>query len=202
MGIAEIQAAFAANAAQPTVAADPFGRPPAPAPFAQQLAPAQPTAAFPASPLVQPTAAFRGVPAPALVQANPFAAAAQVVPFQVGPGVAPAFAFTPPAGFQPTSAPPINPVGERASLNTAAPLQPAVEAPAAPVEPIVEAPKAKRQRKPKADAVLTVEPDAAAGIQGVVDAVRSADAEPDFTTEQLVQFLVDRGYAVRLERAS
>ncbi len=199
MGIAEIQAAFAANAAQPPAAANPFGGgAPAPTPFAQQLAPAQP--GFGQGPAANPFAAATQAGFAAATSAG-FAAAAQSFPGPAAVALATGggpFAFTPPAGFQPAGAPPINPVGERASLNTA----PAVEAPVAPavVEPVVEA-KPRRQRKPKADAVLMVEPDAAAEIQGVVDAVRSADSEPDFTTEQLVQFLVDRGYAVRLERA-
>jgi hypothetical protein len=219
MGIAEIQAAFAASAAQPP-ASNPFSQTPAltpfaqgvqaataPAPFAVQLTPAAPSPAFPA------------------VAANPFAAhaAPAVAAALNAPAPAP-FAFTPPAGFAPASAPPINPPGERQSLNTAPAL---VEAPpaSAVVEPVVapEPATTTRKRKPRAGATN------AGGMPGLVapapeDVSALVDAAVRTATEQvsqgyppgtspkrpalvislddaLVDFLVDRGYAVRLERA-
>ncbi len=187
MGIAEIQAAFAASQPAPAQT-NPFGAPPAPAPFAQQLAPAQPTAAFPA-------------PAPS---PNPFAAATQAGFAAAAPAPAAPFQFTPPAGFNPASAPPINPVGERQSLNTEAPV---VEAQPAVVAPEPESPK-RRTRKPKAEpapvGVLggpnTLDEGRPVGLTGHVS-IDTQDPADGLTTEQLVQFLVDRGYAVRLERA-
>jgi hypothetical protein len=191
MGIAEIQAAFAAS--QPAAPnSNPFGAPPAPAPFAAQLAPAAPSPAFPA------------------VATNPFTAhaAPAVAAALNAPAPAP-FAFTPPAGFNPASAPPINPVGERQSLNTAAPV---VEAPPVVVAPEPEAPK-RRTRKPKAGPVATQDTPAELTAQamgfdeghpgGDVSALvdEAVRRDPDLTTEQIVQFLVDRGYTVRLERA-
>ena len=99
MGLAEIQAALAANGqAQP----NPFA-PPALA------APAQPaTAAFAFTPQPIPTGAagFTGA------LPNPFGApAAQppapAAPAQPAPAAQPSFAFNPPPGFDPASAPPI-----------------------------------------------------------------------------------------------
>jgi hypothetical protein len=197
MGIAEIQAAFAAS--QPAAPnASPFGPPaqaslppalapaPAPAPFAVPLAPAQPGPGFP--PAANP---FQAPAAPVVLQGH-------VGPLEATQG---AFAFTPPAGFQPASAPPINPVGERQSLNTAAPI---VEAPVAPavVEPVVEAPK-RRTRKAKADAVIA---GAVAEVEKTFDPSNaSVEDEPmrgsAWTTEELCDFLTLRGYVVRLERA-
>jgi hypothetical protein len=189
MGIAEIQAAFAASAAtatQPAAAqTNPFGAP-APAPFAAPLTPAAPSPAFPAPVFNQPPSnPFAPAAAPVVLQGH--IGQLQPAAFQVGPGVAPAnapapFAFTPPAGFAPASAPPINPVGERQSLNTAAPVAPfsggltteqaaaAIVAAHAPIAP-EPAPKGRRTRKSKftdADKALA----AAAGAEAPLEPVQ------------------------------
>jgi hypothetical protein len=197
MGIAEIQAAFAAQSAPAPSAANPFAPAPAPAPFAAQLPQTSPAPAVAQATAFQPSA-----PAP-----NPFAAAA---PLAFQPTAPAPFAFIPPAGFVPASAPPINPVGERQSLNTA---EPVVEAPSvvAPVEP-EPAPKGRRTRKSTAaDKALAA--DKARSEQMVIngddmvssEAVRNIETGIDtivgaLTTEQLCDFLTARGYSVRLER--
>ena len=123
MGFAEIQAAFAAGGVAPTNpnhTRQVMPEPPAPA-FAQP-------GAVPLSAPAFPTPSFAPTPAQPLQGS---------------------FAFTPPAGFNPSSAPPINPPGERAALTAP---EPTPAAPAAAVEDPDPAPaKAKRGRKPKAE---------------------------------------------------
>lgn len=117
MGFAEIQAAFAQNAQSTAqAAAQPMQVPAfAPTTFAAPQGTTAP--AFP-TPSFAPTAAPVGQTA---------------------------FAFTPPAGFDPNSAPPINPPGERAALTAPEPQ------PSAPAVEDPDPPKAKRGRKPKAE---------------------------------------------------
>lgn len=185
MGIAEIQAALAAN----KPAANPFTAPaapaPAPSPFgAPHTAAPNPFGGSAPAPAFQPPPAFTPPTAPAQ-------------PVQA------AFAFNPPPGFDPASTPPINPPGERASLNSVA-----AEAPAAPVAPAPPAEPKRRGRKPKAETLLE-----AVAESPSVPMHRQADAEQalaspaeivlsSISTEDLVALLRDRGYTVILESKS
>lgn len=198
MGIAEIQAALAAN----KPAANPFAAQPA----AFNPAPVAPPAPAPApSPFAAPTAV-----------ANPFGGPAPAPAFQPPPVLAPAatqlavnggpFAFNPPPGFNPASTPPINPPGERASLNSVAAEAPAPAAPAPPfTPPSAPAEPKRRGRKPKAETLLE-----AVAESPSVPMHRQADAEQalaspaevvlsSISTEDLVALLRDRGYTVILE---
>jgi hypothetical protein len=188
MGFAEIQAAFAAQAAgQPAPAAPTL----APSPFAPL--PFQPAAQTPAAPGLQ-------APAP-IVQPPP---AGQT-----------AFTFTPPAGAPtgPAAAPPgtgwppINPPGERAPLavsTLAAPPAPA--APSTGVQPdpaptgssaLPEAEPPKRRRSAKRQAIVEAATQAMAtdaGVNLAAEGAAVAQLPADGSTvEDIVQELFARG---------
>jgi hypothetical protein len=170
MGFAEIQAAFAQNAQSTAqAAAQPM----------QVPAPVQPT---PAPAAFQPQAAAPAFPTPSFAQ--PAAPA-------VGPLTQPvqgSFAFTPPAGFVPSSAPPINPPGERAALS-APELSPAVvPPPPTPAEP--EPAKAKRGRKPRTDAAPTAATEESTDLTAAAIAALPHDGT---SVERIVQELFARG---------
>lgn len=159
MGIAEIQAALAQGA---PASANPFAAPTA-APAAPQ-APAFQPSPFGAPPTAAPNPFGGSAPAPAF-QPPPLPPAP--APAALTQQLQTAFAFNPPPGFNPATTPPINPPGERASLNsvgaTGAPAELAADVaqnftrPADPAslgpQPTVE-PK-RRGRKPKATITIT-----------------------------------------------
>ncbi len=209
MGIAEIQAALAQSAppANPFAAAAPPAPAfqPGPLPAPQQPSPFGPPHTAAANPFggSAPAPVFAPPPAPAFT-----APTAPATPVQT------AFAFNPPHGFNPASAPPINPPGERESLNSAP-----VEVPAQPPAPEHPAEPKRRGRKPKAEPAAA-EPkqngfDAAIAaiiaeplITGNVPAERDELASPAevvlgrISTEDLVAVLRERGYSVWLEAKS
>lgn len=202
MGIAEIQAALAANrsngpaanpfAAQPAAFAPAPPAPPAPSPFAAPTAVANPFGGPAPAPVFQPLPApLPPAPAPAPPQAAPTA-----------------FAFNPPPGFNPASTPPINPPGERASLNSvvAAEVPAAPAAPAPPfTPPSAPAEPKRRGRKPKAETLLEAvaeSPSVPMHRQAAAEQALASHAEivlSSISTEDLVALLRDRGYTVILE---
>lgn len=202
MGIAEIQAALAIN----KPAANPFA---AQAAFTPPTQPAQPTP----SPFGAPTAVANpfGGPAPTAVFQAPSAPAPLPVPVPVQQP----FAFNPPPGFNPASTPPINPPGERASLNSPTP-EPAAPSAAAPAVEAPAEPK-RRGRKPKAEAapVQAMSVQELGELHATVNAMNAEQATVDagqalaspaeivlssISTEDLVALLRSRGYsAVLLE---